>query len=225
VNRFRVLLVVFGFVFVAVIVSAIEGCAGRKYERIPVGEVGGRLTIEWVGPDQFIYRPDAERPFYFKRANSEMIKPRSIYTDGGSVPRAFWASRGYSPWAFGSAYVVHDWLFAAHHCGYPEAQNHTLSTAADVLDECIKTLMENDQKRAQKENHPEDSLRNPDLLRNIDAAVRSLIAERMWNSGACQTPPPELPQARSFHEPRKPSEIPPLKSRLIESYDFDANKP
>ena len=183
------------------------------------------MTIEWVGPDQFIYRPDAERPFYFKRANGEIIKPRSIYTDGGSIPRVLWAFRAYSPWAFGSAYVAHDWLFSAHHCGYAEAEQHTLNTAADVLAECIKTLMENDQKRALNENHPNDSLKSPSLLFTIDKAVRSKVAENLWNNGRCQTPPAELPQARSFLQPRRPGEIPATKSRLIETYDFDANKP
>jgi hypothetical protein len=210
---------------VVMLAGALTTCQTLNYERIPTGEIGGRLTIEWVGPDQFIYRPDAERPFYFKRVNGEVIKPGSIYTDGGTVPRLFWAMRGYSPWAFGSAYIAHDWLFAAHHCGYPEAQNHNLGTAADVLDECIKTQMENDQLRAQKEGHPDDSLRDPGLLRNIDIAVRSVIAQKMWNTGPCQTPPPELPQARNFRQPRAPAEIPPEKTRLIETYDFDANKP
>ena len=217
--------ILLALVLIALIGGGIRGWAAWKYSRIQAGEVGGRLTIEWVGPDQFIYRPDAERPFYFKRANGEVIEPRSIYTDGGSIPRLLWAMRGYSPWAFGSAYVAHDWLFAAHHCGYPEARNHDLGTAADVLDECIKTLMETDQKRAEKEGHPDDSLRDPALLSSIDKAVRSFIAQKMWNAGPCQTPPPELPQARSFFQPRTAAEIPSAKSRAVETYDFDANKP
>src|SRR4051812_4355879 len=207
------------------IFCTLAGCQKWNYDAIPTGEVHGRLTIEWVGPDQFIYRPDAERPFYFKRANGELIKPRSIYTDGGTVPRALWAIRGYSPWAFGSAYVIHDWIFAAHHCSYPEAQKQDLNTAADVLDECIKTLMEDDYKHAQTQGHPEDSLRNPDLLRNIDIGVRSFIAQKMWNEGNCQTPPPELPQSRSFSSPRTMSEIPTTQSRIVETYDFDTARP
>src|SRR3954470_3912513 len=117
-----------GGVAVVILAGALTTCQTLNYERIRTGEIGGRLTIEWIGPDQFIYRPDAERPFYFKRANGEVIKPGSIYTDGGSVPRLLWAMRVYSPWAFGSAYIAHDWLFAAHHCGYAEAQNHSLDT-------------------------------------------------------------------------------------------------
>jgi hypothetical protein len=202
------------------------GCATWTYDRIPTGEVGGRLTIEWVGPDQFIYRPDAQRPFYFKRANGEIIKPRSIYTDGGSIPRVLWAFRGYSPWAFGSAYVAHDWLFSAHHCGYPEAQNHTVYTSADVLSECIKTLMENDEKRARKQNQPGGSLKSPTLLFTIDRAVRSKVAQDLWDRGKCQKPPQELPQSRSFLNPLRFGDIlRRAESPRIQTYDFDANKP
>lgn len=201
------------------------GCANWNYARIPTGEVAGRLTIEWVGPDQFIYRPDAQRPFYFKRANGEVIQPRSIYTDGGSIPRALWAFRGYSPWAFGSAYVAHDWLFSAHHCGYAEAQHHTVYTSADVLSECIKTLMENDWKLAQKENRSE-SLRNPSLLFTIDRAVRSKVALNLWDNGQCQKPPPDLPQSHFFFSPLEFGDV--LRrtdSHRIQTYDFDAHKP
>src|SRR5437016_1616727 len=77
--------------------ALLTSCASSKYNKVPKGEVGGLLTIEWVGPDKFIYRPNAKRPFYFKRANGEIIQPKSMYTDGGSIPRPLWAIRGYSP--------------------------------------------------------------------------------------------------------------------------------
>jgi hypothetical protein len=202
------------------------GCANWNYTRIPPGEVGGRVTIEWVGPDQFIYRPDAKRPFYFKRSNGEVIQPRSIYTDGGSIPRSLWAFRGYSPWAFGSAYIAHDWLFSAHHCDYPEAKNHTVYTSADVLSECIKTLMEDDEKRALKNHQKGSSLKSPGLLFTIDRAVRSAIARNLWDQGTCQNPPEELPQARFFKAPLRFSEtIRRSDNPRIQTYDFDANRP
>lgn len=171
----------------------------------------------WISPDRFIYRPSADRPFYFKRANGEVIKPRSIYTDGGSIPRPLWILRGYSPWAFGPAYVAHDWLFTAHHCGYPEANNHTVFTAADVLSECIKTLME-------REPEARPYLRNPTLLYTIDKAVRSKIAQDLWNNGTCQKPPQELAEARLFGAPLRPTERREIRERgrFIQTFDFDA---
>lgn len=190
-------------------------CSTIDYDKIPVGELHGRLTLEWVGPDQFIYRPDARNPFYFKRANGEVIQPGSVFTDGGTIPRPLWVFRGYSPWGFGSAYVAHDWLFSAHHCGYPEAKNHTVFTAADVLSECIKTLMERDK------NKPE-SLKNPALLATIDTAVRSKIAQNLWDSGKCIVPPADSPEGRNFHSRMDTRTIDPARLRRTETRDFDA---
>jgi hypothetical protein len=190
-------------------------CSTLDYDKIPVGELHGKLTLEWVGPDQFIYRPDAQDPFYFKRANGEIIKPRSVFTDGGSIPRHLWAFRGYSPWGFGSAYIAHDWLFSAHHCGYPEANNQTVFTAADVLSECIKTLMERDK------NKPE-SLRNPSLLLTIDQAVRSKIAQDLWNSGKCIVPPSNSPEGRNFRFSISRGTIDPARLPRMQTRDFDA---
>ena len=190
-------------------------CSTLDYDKIPVGELHGKLTLEWVGPDQFIYRPDAQDPFYFKRANGEIIKPRSVFTDGGSIPRPLWAFRGYSPWGFGSAYIAHDWLFSAHHCGYPEANNQTVFTAADVLSECIKTLMERDK------NKPE-SLRNPSLLLTIDQAVRSKIAQDLWNNGKCIVPPSNSPEGRNFRFSIRRGTIDPARLPRMQTRDFDA---
>jgi hypothetical protein len=203
--------------FVSLLACGLSGCATWSYQSIPTGKVGGELTLVWISPDQFIYRPDAKRPFYFKRANGELVQPHSIYTDGGSIPRPLWVLRGYSPWAFGPAYVAHDWLFSAHHCGYPEAKNHTVFTAADVLSECIKTLME-------REPEAKQYMRNPTLLYTIDKAVRSNIARDLWDHGDCQKPPPQLPEARLFLTPLRESERSQLRGRFIQTFDFDAPK-
>lgn len=190
-------------------------CSSFDYNNVPVGELHGKLTLEWVGPDQFIYRPDAQHPFYFKRANGEVIKPGSVFTDGGTIPRPLWAFRGYSPWGFGSAYVAHDWLFSAHHCGYPDAKNHTVFTTADVLSECIKTLMERDK------NKPE-SLRNPSLLLTIDKAVRSKIAQDLWNNGKCIVPPSDSPEGRTFYSAMDRKTVDPARLRRMQTRDFDS---
>nr|WP_249779640.1 DUF1353 domain-containing protein [Bradyrhizobium sediminis] len=34
-----------------------------------------------------------------------------MYTDGGSIPRIAQIFNGLSPWGFGPAYIVHDWIF------------------------------------------------------------------------------------------------------------------
>ncbi|MDQ2823905.1 MAG: hypothetical protein M3R29_00440, partial [Verrucomicrobiota bacterium] len=116
------------------------------------------------------------------------------------------------------AYVAHDWLFSAHHCDYPEAKNHTVSTAADVLSECIKTLME-------REPETRQYLRNPTLLYSIDRAVRSNIAQNLWNNGVCEKPPPEVLGARSFMKPLSESERRQLPTGMIQTFDFDTKRP
>lgn len=201
------------FVLPLLAAALLPGCASLKYAKVPKGEVGGRLTIEWVAADKFIYRPDAKKPFYFKRANGEIIQPKSIYTDGGSIPRPLWALRGYSPWGYGPAFIAHDWLFDAHHCKLPEAKDHNVSTAADVLAEVMKTLMEADNAQV---------IKSPYLLYTIYEAVRSPIAQKLWAEGTCQAPPPEEMRASQF---RTPSSVGPAASgRFVETYDLDALK-
>ena len=194
----------FGMVAIA---ALLPGCASVKYAKVPKGEIGGRLTIEWVAADRFVYRPDPQKPFYFKRANGEVIRPKKMFTDGGSIPRPLWALRGYSPWGFGPAYLAHDWLFDAHHCNLPEAKDHTVFTAADVLAEVMKTLMEADKPQVVK---------SAGLLDSIDAAVRTPIAQNLWNTGKCEEPPPEM-FSRSLFRARGGG-------GFVESYDLDALK-
>jgi hypothetical protein len=65
-----------------------------------------------------------------------------MYTDGGSIPRLFWSVKGFSPWGYGPAYVLHDWLFHQHRCGSDQAPNdYSLAQANKVLDDAIGILM------------------------------------------------------------------------------------
>src|SRR6266851_6434044 len=72
------------------------------------------------------------------------IVPGLMYTDGGSIPRVFWSVPGLSPWAFGPAYIVHDWLFVVHRCHWPappEVQAITFEQSAQILAEVGKSLV------------------------------------------------------------------------------------
>lgn len=101
-----------------------------------------------------------------------------MYTDGGSIPRIFWWVPGYSPWGIGPAYIIHDWLFAAHHCSAAGYEQVHLEDSARILGEAIKTLME---------THavPKDET----VFFNVVEAVKSSIAEHIWDSGGCDLPP------------------------------------
>ncbi|MBW2365302.1 MAG: hypothetical protein JRF25_09615, partial [Deltaproteobacteria bacterium] len=84
----------------------------------PVGEFISidRIRLRWVNEGWFEYLPDGDTPFAFKRNNGEIITPEKMYTDGGSIPRAFWIMKGLSPWEYGPSYLIHDWEFDLHHC-------------------------------------------------------------------------------------------------------------
>jgi len=99
------------------------------------------LTLKDAGaPDYFALVPHAATPFSFQRPNGgAVIAPRHMFTDGGSVPWVAQFVTNLSPWGYGPAYLVHDWLFDLHHCGQTDL---SFESVRDVMMEAIKTLME-----------------------------------------------------------------------------------
>ncbi len=97
------------------------GCATATVPG-PGGTLSGKLVVQWVAENRFIYRPDAADPLRFRRPNGQEIVPQEIFTDGGSIPPVFWSLPGFSPWGYGPAYIVHDWLFQQHRCRLPDGR-------------------------------------------------------------------------------------------------------
>jgi hypothetical protein len=149
-----------------------------SYEDFKVGQLTGKLIVQWWEPDKFIFIPDRNGPLTFKRSNGDVIVPGRMFTDGGSIPRGLWIFRNYSPWGYAPAFVVHDWLFEMHHCKLPGDEKYNYQIAADVMAEVMKTMMET--KLVDKA---------PLTLDAMHAAVNSSIAEGYWDNGKC-TPPP-----------------------------------
>jgi hypothetical protein len=168
-------------VCVALICGAMtSGCAQWRYDETKLGkELAGRLIVEWVEPDHFIYRPDAKTPLTFITSDGRVIVPREMKTDGGSIPRLFWSVPGFSPWGLAPGYIVHDWLFVQQHCKYDGYQQYSFEDSAHILAEAIKTQMETG--RAPKD---------PTVLSAIYEAVSSPIARELWTNGKCEAPPP-----------------------------------
>lgn len=163
------------WLMVLVVALASSGCASWHYSRVQPGELHGKLVVQWIDPDQFIFLPDSEQPLTFTRYNAEVIAPGVMYTDGGSIPRPLWGFRNYSPWGYAPAYVVHDWLFEMKHCQLPGNEKYDVDEAAWILSEVMKTMMEKDQ------SADVDKL----TLYAIFEAVRSPIAQHVWESGEC----------------------------------------
>ena len=92
-----------------------SGCGYVQYQTTDQGEFGGKLEVRWIEPNNFLFIPAENDPFYFSRKkDGRRIQPKAMYTDGGSIPQLIWGVPGYSPWGYAPAYIIHDWIFVAH---------------------------------------------------------------------------------------------------------------
>lgn len=160
------------------------------------GVVSGKLMVFWVAEDKFVYYPYFGDPLKFKlpadlaaKYGTDTIRPGAIYTDGGSIPKGLRSLAGFSPWGYGPAYIVHDWLFEAHRCveagtvdrlderDREEAARVSkvdFDMSADILAAVVFAL-------AKQEKVPRRGLAPNAIYTGVDSA----IAERLWNSGPC----------------------------------------
>jgi hypothetical protein len=179
------------------------GCVTPDIDLDDPGKVSGYLMVFWDGEDNFIYYPlydsDPLR-FYLpkniaKKLGTKYIQPGIIYTDGGSIPRAVRGWSGLSPWGYGPAYIVHDWLFIAHHCilnGHTERHDKRdrnevgkveqvdFQLSADLLAAVIQALVA--QNKVPKRDFAPKA---------IYTAVDSTIAKNLWDSrnpDSCRPP-------------------------------------
>jgi hypothetical protein len=172
---------------------AFAACGAVDYDHAPVGKLSGTVLVMWVGETQagegdgrFVYVPSAT-PLRFARANAKAtlktIQPEMMYTDGGSIPALTQVFKGFSPWGYAPAYILHDWLFVARKCVNDNSANSDqavvaqmpFAESATVAAEVIQTLI------ATHTVAPNDIA--PQL---ISAAVAGPIAKSRWNEeGAC----------------------------------------
>ena len=168
----------------------LAACGTWIHDDIPDGDLTGVVTIEWDKQDNFIYRPEKNRGLSFQpfawRGTGKYITPKLMYTDGGSVPRVFWNIPGLSPWSFGPAYIIHDYIFAVHRCGWydPVVSQIKFEESAEILAEVGKFLIE-------------AGLIKDDALGAIVWAVKTQYARNLWDTPGdpvkdCSTPPPKL---------------------------------
>jgi Protein of unknown function (DUF1353) len=159
----------------------LTSCARYHYEHIKAGTLTGRVIIEWMEPDLFLFRPDEKRPLTFIRANGDKIQPGRMLTDGGSIPRPVQALKNYSPWGYGPAFVIHDWLFFMQYCRLSGWEKYTLDDAADIMSEVMKTMMES----------PKFNYGDATTVYTMYEAVRSPWAQTAWKSRKCPALPSE----------------------------------
>ncbi|HEX2215437.1 MAG TPA: DUF1353 domain-containing protein, partial [Xanthobacteraceae bacterium] len=153
------------------------------------GDLSGRVLVEWVAQDRFVYRKSSE-PLSFRPSFMGVpIVPETMFTDGGSIPQVFWGIPGLSPWGLGPAYIIHDWLFEVHRCGRPapkEITQITFEQSALILAEVGRALIE-------------AGLIRDDMLEAIVWAVRTRYARSLWDRPGT---PEECAAPRTFALPR-----------------------
>lgn len=135
---------------------ATQGCASVAYEQTTAGRFEGSVIVMWVGEGdgragdgRFVFAPDPDDRLTFTRPDGTVIRPGLMYTDGGSIPRAAQAFRGFSPWGYAPAYMVHDWLFVARHCfndgldaeRFAGLESVDFEASARILGEAIRALI------------------------------------------------------------------------------------
>jgi hypothetical protein len=181
-----------------VVCLLLAGCVSPFREAKP-SRVNRPVNTVWVGTDKFVYvpGPNPAYNFTFETGDGRIIAPGLMYTDGGSIPRFAQVFKGFSPWGFGPAYIVHDWIFYAQHChvdrgepgkalyedgrrfrdvyGYGGFPKLDFADSADILAGVIKTIIDDGEVQAQNV---------PATL--ISSAVDSVFALALWNeAGAC----------------------------------------
>lgn len=144
----------------------------------PGGILTGKLIVEWLGENNFVYWPDAKNPLTFVTSDGRRIVPQLMYTDGGSIPSILQPIDGFSPWGYAPAYIVHDWLFEQHHCKLPGHEAITFGDSARILGEVIDATM-----RLGLAPY------RPDARALIEAGVRTPTARNLWDRGECRPPP------------------------------------
>jgi hypothetical protein len=175
-----------GLARLAVISLALTlGACAIDYQTLGLGRLGGRVLTMWVGENDFVNIPAPGAVFYFQTARAgNSIQPGLMYTDGGSIPRFAQILKGFSPWGFGPAYVIHDWIFFGRHCildgqddkRFDDVRNISFDESAVILAEAIRTLVDYGQ--------VPERVFAADIISN---AVDTSIARQLWDQrGACR---------------------------------------
>lgn len=162
------------------VVLTSTGCATRHYDRTSEGKsLNGTIVVEWQAPDEWLYTPKEGDPLTFVREDGTVIRPGKMFTDGGSIPRPLWALKNFSPWGYGPAFVVHDWLFHMQDCQLEGWSDWTLEEAALVMSEVMKTMMED----------PTFNYGDKATVYLMYKAVKSDFARAAWTDRNCKEPP------------------------------------
>lgn len=179
------------FIAVSIFLALIAACGAISYDSVGAGRFKGTVVVAWVddgseslGDGRFVYIPtDFTFDTRLSNGNPITLTPGMIYTDGGSIPKAAQLFRGFSPWGYAPAYIVHDWLFVARRCVLDNQATSNEMIVKDlefedsswIIASAIKTLI------STKRVRPNDV-----APRVITGAVGSPVTAARWNAtGEC----------------------------------------
>jgi len=168
----------------------LAACSVMPYENSTPGTLTGQLVVMWVQHDKFVYASYEDDPMVFtpssemqKKLGIKSLKPGLMYTDARLMPRP-----GYAP-----AYIVRDWLFAAHRCiahgepdmdepvdrpEYDKVRSVSFEDSAILIAEVIKTLVRD--KRIEETPLAFDSVvADPIVARNLWSSTETQSCEKV----------------------------------------------
>ena len=155
----------------------------RFYSKLNTGQFAGVPAVHWNGLDPrgeptFVYVPETDNPFKYITHDGREIIPKTMDTDGGSIPRILHGLGKFSPWIYAPAYLIHDWIFVAYKTGTSPDNNIAFEESAKILAEAIKTLMVSGFQNFDGENQAFEKAE--DSLYLIYTAVNSFVAKNIW---------------------------------------------
>jgi hypothetical protein len=189
--------------------ASLSMCGPWPHSDIGNGRLGGTVSVDWHNQYLFIYRPTEESPLWFRpsffKDKDKPIQPVAMYTDGGSIPQIFWSIPGLSTWGLGPAFVIHDYIFEVHRCGWPdpEVAKLTFEDSAVVLAEVGKALIQH-------------GLIRDDALDAIVWAIKTRYARSRWDAPPTEEQkeycekPPQRSKAKGVDIRVMEFEIPPI---------------
>lgn len=176
-------------IIATLLVSVASADTGPTYESFKAGTLTGKVLVEWLEAEKYLFVPDNQSPLSFTRSNGDKIVPARLLTDGSSIPRDLWILRNYTVGGYGPAFIIHDWLFEMHHCKLDGWEKYDYGIAATVVAEVMKTLMETKKVSVAPIN-----------VMAIYTASDSDAAKELWDNGKCEPPPVGLAGTRPITE-------------------------
>ena len=65
-------------VIMVIFALSASGSSSLHYEKTKAGALHGKLIVQWIDHDTFIFAPDKEKPLTFVRNNNESITPERM---------------------------------------------------------------------------------------------------------------------------------------------------